>query len=68
MVVFRRGQIGGEKDVEQGAKNTALGNPRIHFVAVGASVFIPDLEVVVCDIRLQKQIVWAREDGPQFIQ
>ena len=23
--VFRRGQIGGEKEVEQGAKNTALG-------------------------------------------
>ena len=43
--VVRRGQIGGEKEVEQGANITALGNATIHFVAVGARVFIPDLEV-----------------------
>ena len=66
--VFRRGQIGGEKEVEQGAKNTALRDARLHFVAVGARVFIPDLEVAVSEVRLQKQIVWAREGGPQFIQ
>ena len=66
--VFRRGQIGGEKKVEKGAKNSALGNARLHFVAVGALVFVPDLEVAVTDVRLQKQIVWARESGPQFIQ
>ena len=41
--VFRRGQICGEKEVEQGAKNTALGDARLHFLAVGARVFIPDL-------------------------
>ena len=57
--VFRRGQIGGEKEVEQGAKNTVLGDARPHFVAVGARVFIPDLEVAVSEVRLQKQIVWA---------
>ena len=66
--VLRRGQIGGENGVEQGAKNTALGDVSIHFVAVGARVFIPDLEVAVSEVRLQKQIVWAREGGPQFIQ
>ena len=66
--VFRRGKIGGEKEVEQGAKNTALGEARTHFVAVGARIFIPDLEVAVSEVRLQKQILWAWEGGPQFIQ
>ena len=66
--VFRREQIGGEKEVEQGAKNTALGYTRLHFVAVGARVFIPNLEVALSEVRLQKQIVWARKGGPQFIQ
>ena len=66
--VFRRGQNGGEKEVEQGDKNTALGDARLHFVAVGARVFIPDLEVAVSEVRLQKQIIWAREGGPQFVQ
>ena len=31
--LFRRGQIGGEKEVEQGANITALGKARIQFVA-----------------------------------
>ena len=66
--VFRCGQIGGEKEVEHGAKNTALGDARLHFVAVEARIFIPDLEVAVSEVRLQKQIEWAREGGPQFIQ
>ena len=66
--IFRRGQIGGETEVQQGAKNTALGDPRLHFVAVGARVFIPDLEVAVSEVRLQKQIVWPQKGGPQFIQ
>ena len=66
--VFRRGQIGGEKEVQQGAKNTAQGEVRLHFVAVGERVFIPDLEVAVSEVRLQKQIIWAREGGPQFVQ
>ena len=62
------GKSAGEKEVEQGAKNTALGDARLHFVAVGVLVFIPDLEVAVSEVRLQKQIVWAREGGPQFKQ
>ena len=61
--VFRRGKIGGVKEVEQGAKNTVLGDARFHFVAVGARVFMPDLEVVVCDVRLQKQVVWAGREA-----
>ena len=63
--VFRRGQIGDEKEVEQGGKNTALGDARPHFVAVGVHFFITDLEVAVSGVCLQKQIVWAREGGPQ---
>ena len=59
--VFRRWQIVGEKKVEQGAKNIALVDARLHFVAVGPRVFIPDLNVAVSEVRLQKQIVWARE-------
>ena len=55
--VFRLGQIGGEKEVEQGTKNTALGGARTYFGAVGARVVIPDLEVAVSEVRLQKQIV-----------
>jgi hypothetical protein len=49
--VFRRGQVSGEKEVEQGAKNTALGDARSHFVAVGAHVFIPDLQVAFSEVR-----------------
>jgi len=66
--VFRRGQIGGEKEVEQGAKNTALRDARLHFMTVVERAFIADFEVAVSELRLQKQIVWAREGGPQFIQ
>ena len=62
--VFRRGQIGGEKEVEQGAKNTALGDARIHFLAIGARVFIPELEVAVSEVRLHKEIVWAPGGRP----
>ena len=41
--VVRLGQIGGENYVEQGAKNTALGDTGLHFVAVGVRAIIPDL-------------------------
>ena len=60
--VFRRGQIGGEKVVEQGAKNTSLGDARLHFVAVGARIFIPDLEVAVASQRCLGRAV-AGGDG-----
>ena len=53
--VFRRRQIGGEMYVEQGAKITALVDARPNFVAVGARVFIPDLEVAVSEVVFRRR-------------
>jgi len=68
VVVVSRRAIGGEKKVEQGAKNTALGDTGPHLVAVRSHAFIPYLEVTVGKVRLQEQIVWAWEGVLHFIQ
>ena len=67
--VFRRGQIGGENEVEQGAKNTALGDARLYYlaskfcrlIAVG-NKWIPTNRTIVSGHRqhqeLQKLVVF----------
>ena len=41
-----------------GGQEHCLGEARLNYVSLGARVFIPDLEVAVSEVRLQKQIEW----------